>query len=460
MVKASVRRLVIDVGPLKAEASFRRLWIGGALSSVGSRMTTFAVVLQVYQLTGSSAAVGAVGLATLVPTLVVGLIGGSLADALDRRKLVLVTGSSMAGVSLLFAVQAFAGNAQVWPLYLLVTVQSLLFAVDLPARRTFVPRLLSKEQLPAGLTLQMLVFHMSVMVGPSLGGVLAAAGGVKVCYVIDALSFFVALYGVVRLPAMPAQAQTRPGVKSIYEGLRYVGRNRIVAGAMLSDLSATVLAMPFAILPALNTLDFGGSPSTLGLLTAAPAVGGVLAMSLSGPVGRATRKGVWLLGAGAVWGVALACLGLTGQLWLALGLLAAAGAADATAVVLRGSIVQSSIPEEFRGRTTSVDFVVGAGGPHLGNFRGGVVASAATPSVSALTGGLSCVVAIGLVALCFPALRRFDSAADGPPAPEPGPPERGGSGESLAADDRKTTSGRSADRTGERPEPLGGGAHP
>ncbi|MFI6684263.1 MFS transporter [Streptomyces sp. NPDC050485] len=458
---ASMRRLVVDVEPLKADASFRRLWIGGALSSVGSRMTTFAVVLQVYQLTGSSAAVGAVGLATLVPTLVVGLIGGSLADALDRRKLVLVTGSCMAGVSLLFAVQAFAGNEQVWLLYMLVTLQSLLFAVDLPARRTFVPRLLSKELLPAGLTLQMLVFHLSMMVGPSLGGVFAASGGVKVCYLIDGLTFFVALYGVVRLPAMrPAQAQARPGVRSIYEGLRYVGRNRIVAGAMLSDLSATVLAMPFAILPALNTLAFGGSPSTLGLLTAAPAVGGVLAMSLSGPVGRATRKGAWLLGAGGVWGVALACLGLTGQLWLALGLLAVAGAADATAVVLRGSIVQSSIPEEFRGRTTSVDFVVGAGGPHLGNFRGGVVASAATPSVSALTGGLSCVVAVGLVALCFPALRRFDSAADGPPAPGPGSPEQHSSGESLSAGDPKMTSGRSVDRTGERPGPLGGGAHP
>ncbi|MER5432295.1 MFS transporter [Streptomyces sp. NPDC002588] len=412
-MKLSKRRLMVDVEPLRVDASFRRLWIGGALSSVGSRMTTFAVVLQVYQITGSSAAVGVVGLATLIPTLIVGLIGGSLADALDRRKLVLVTGSSMAVVSLLFAAQAFTGTEQVWPLYLLTGAQSLLFAVDSPARRTFVPRLLSRELLPAGLTLQMLAFHMSVMVGPSLGGVLAAAGGVKLCYVIDSLTFLVALYAVFRLPPMRAKdVRSKPGVRSIWDGLKYVGRNRIVAGAMLSDLSATVLAMPFAILPALNSLRFGGSPSTLGLLNAAPAVGGVLAMSLSGPVGRSIRKGVWLLGAGALWGAALACLGLTGHVWVALVVLAVAGAADATAVVLRGSIVQSSIPDEFRGRTTSIDFVVGAGGPHLGNFRGGVVASAATPSVSALTGGLSCVVAIGLVALCFPALRHFGSPAD------------------------------------------------
>ncbi|MEW2341518.1 MFS transporter [Streptomyces griseoaurantiacus] len=410
-VKPSVRRLVIDVEPLRADASFRRLWIGGALSSVGSRMTTFAVVLQVYQITGSSAAVGVVGLATLIPTLVVGLIGGSLADALDRRKLVLVTGSSMAVVSLLFAAQAFAGTERVWPLYVLTGLQSLLFAVDSPARRTFVPRLLSKELLPAGLTLQMLAFHVSVMVGPSLGGVLAAAGGVKLCYLIDSLTFLVALYAAFRLPPMRVEGvRSKPGIRSIWDGLTYVGRNRIVAGAMLSDLSATVLAMPFAILPALNSLRFGGSPSTLGLLNAAPAVGGVLAMSLSGPVGRSVRKGVWLLVAGALWGAALTCLGLTGRLWVALAVLAVAGAADATAVVLRGAIVQSSIPDEFRGRTTSIDFVVGAGGPHLGNFRGGVVAFAATPSVSALTGGLSCVMAIALVALCFPALRRF-----GPP---------------------------------------------
>lgn len=405
-------KLMVDVEPLRADASFRRLWIGGALSSVGSRMTTFAVVLQVYQITGSSAAVGVVGLATLVPTLIVGLIGGSLADALDRRKLVLVTGSSMAVLSLLFAAQAFAGNERVWPLYVLTGAQSLLFAVDSPARRTFVPRLLSKELLPAGLTLQMLAFHMSVMVGPSLGGVLAAAGGVKLLYVIDSLTFLVALYAVFRLPPMRADVRSKPGVRSIWDGLKYVGRNRVVAGAMLSDMSATVLAMPFAILPALNSLRFGGSPSTLGLLNAAPAVGGVLAMFLSGPVGRSVRKGVWLLGAGALWGAALACLGLTGHLWVALVVLAVAGAADATAVVLRGSIVQLSIPDEFRGRTTSIDFVVGAGGPHLGNFRGGVVASAATPSVSAFTGGLSCVAAIGLVALCFPALLRFGSSAD------------------------------------------------
>lgn len=418
-MKASMRGLVIDVEPLKAEPAFRRLWLGGALSSLGSRMTTFAVTLQVYQMTGSSAAVGAVGLATMIPTLIVGLIGGSLADALDRRKLVLVTGSCMAMVSVLFAVQAFLETAQLWPLYALTTAQSLLFAVDGPARRTFVPRLLPKELLPAGLSLQMLAFHTSVMVGPILGGVLAAQGGVKACYVIDAMTFLAALYSVFRLPSMKAEgAQTfKPGIKSIWEGIRYLGRNRIVAGAMLSDLTATVTAMPLAILPALNALNYGGSPATLGYLNAAPAVGGVLAMAISGPVGHASRKGVWLLVAGAVWGTSLAGLGLTGQLWIALGALIMAGAADATAVVLRGSIVQTNIPDKFRGRTTSVDFVVGAGGPHLGNFRGGVVASATTPSISAISGGLTCLAGIGLLALCFPALRHIGSADTTPTEP-------------------------------------------
>ncbi|MEU5049180.1 MFS transporter [Streptomyces sp. NPDC021096] len=414
-MKAQIRRILVDVEPLRTDAAFRRLWLGGTLSSLGSRMTTFAVMLQVYQVTGSSAAVGGVGLATLLPTLVVGLIGGSLADALDRRKLVLVTGSSMAVVSLLFGVQAFTGSEQVWPLYALTMAQSLLFAIDNPARRTFIPRLLSKEQLPAGLTLQMLAFHLSVMLGPTIGGFLAAAGGVKICYFVDALTFLFALYGVFRLPPMRVEGgSSKPGVRSIWDGIRYVARNRIVAGALLSDLTATVFAMPFALLPALNSDRFGGSPTTLGLLNAAPAVGGVLAMSFSGPVGRTSRKGIWLLAAGALWGASLAGLGLTDQLWLALTVLVVAGAADATAVVLRGSIVQTSIPDGYRGRTTALDFVVGAGGPHLGNFRGGVVASATTPSVSALTGGLSCVVGIAFVALCFPALRRFTTETDEP----------------------------------------------
>ncbi|MFI0983633.1 MFS transporter [Streptomyces sp. NPDC021093] len=410
-----LRKLVVDIEPLKSSASFRRLWIGGALSSVGSRMTSFAVILQVYQLTGSSVAVGAVGLATVVPMLIVGLIGGSLADALDRRKLVLATTTGMTGTAVLFAVLAWAGNQQVWPLYALTALQSLLLAVDAPTRRTFVPRLLSEQLLPAGLALQMLAFHTSVMTGPILAGMLAAAGGVKVIYLIDALTFLVSLYAAFRLPTMRVEEQkTKPGIKSIWEGLRYISRNRIVGGAMLTDLSTTALAMPFAILPALNALNFGGSPRTLGLLNAAPGVGAVLAMVLSGAVGRTRRKGAWLLGTGMLWGGAIACLGLTDQLWLALGLLGIAGAADATIVVLRGAIVQSSIPDQFRGRATSVDFVIGAGGPHLGNFRGGVVASVATPSISAFTGGLSCVVALAVVALYFPALRRFGSNADHP----------------------------------------------
>jgi MFS family permease len=421
-VKASIGALLVDVEPLKVDASFRRLWLGGTLSALGTRMTAFAVVLQVYQITDSSAAVGVVGLAILVPTLVVGLIGGSLADAFDRRKLVLITTSGMLVVALLFAVQAFAGNEHVWPLYVLTAVQSLLFAIDGPARRTFVPRLLSKDLLPAGIALQMLSFHISLIVGPSLGGLIVAGGGLKACYVVDAVTYLPALYAVFRLPSMRAQGeQSKPGIKSVWAGIRYIGRNRVLAGALLSDLTATMLAMPFAIFPAINDAHFGGSPTTLGLLNASPGIGGVLAMALSGPAGRASRKGIWLLGCGTLWGISLAGFGLTMQLWLALTLLVVAGVADATAVVLRGSIVQTSIPDEFRGRVTAVDFVVGAGGPHLGNFRGGVVASATTPSISALTGGLSCVIGIVFIGLCFPALRRYTTAPDGSAVAETDP---------------------------------------
>ncbi|MEV0327367.1 MFS transporter [Micromonospora echinospora] len=424
----TLRKLVVDVRPLRLNAEFRRLWFGSTLSALGSRMTAFAVALQVYELTGSSAAVGAVGLAVLLPTLAVGLLGGSLADAFDRRRLVLVTSTGLAFVSLLLAAQAFLWSGNLWLIYGLTAVQSLLSAVDGPARRTFVPRLLSGDLLPAGIALQMLAFHLSLIAGPALAGLLATVGGVQLCYLVDSLTFLLALYAVFRLPPMVAQgAPSRPGIRAVLAGFGYIRRNRTVAGALLSDLSATVLAMPFAIFPAINAAHFGGSAATLGLLNAAPGLGGVLATAFSGPVGRATRKGAVLLVAGAVWGLALAGFGLTDQLWLALALLTVAGVADATSVVLRGAIVQTTTTDEFRGRITAVDFVVGAGGPHLGNFRGGVLASATSPAVSAVTGGVSSVLGIALIALCFPALRRYGTAA-GPGGPDPADDDTPGAG--------------------------------
>src|SRR5580692_8316967 len=199
------KSLIADLQPLRESPPFRRLWIGSTVSSLGSAMTGFAVVLQTYDLTHSSFAVGAIGLAQAVPAVVIGLFGGSFADAVDRRRLVLVTSSGLAVVSALFAAQAYAGLRQLWLLFVLAVAAAMLQSVDGPARRTFLPRLL-------------------------LAGVATATAGLRVCYLVDALSFGAALYGVARLPTMaPQDGGARPGLRAVAEGLRFICRQRVLA---------------------------------------------------------------------------------------------------------------------------------------------------------------------------------------------------------------------------------------
>jgi len=401
-------RLLADVRPLQESAAFRRLWIGTSLSSVGSRMTGFALMLQVYELTRSSAAVGTLMLVQAVPVIALGLLGGSLADAVDRRRLVLVTSSCLTLVSAALAAQAYAGVGQLWLLYALAAVQALLQAVDNPARRTFVPHLLPTAQIPAGLALNMLSFHLSLLTGPALAGFITAAAGLKLCYLIDTVSFGAALYGIARLPPVPPQADARrPGLRATAEGLRFIRRQRVLAAAFLADINATFLGMPVALFPALNAAHFGGAPETLGLLTASLGAGGVLGSALSGPAGRVTRQGRAMLIAVAVWGSGIAGFGLTNVFWLALLLLAVAGAADVTSVVFRGTIVQTVTPDALRGRVSAADYVVGAGVPQIGNFEAGVLGSLTTPVISAVSGGLATVAGAVVLALAAPSFRRY-----------------------------------------------------
>jgi MFS family permease len=403
-------RLLADIRPLRESLPFRRLWAGSTLSAVGGAMTSFAVVLQVYDLTHSAFAVGALGLTRMIPTLTVGLFGGSFADATDRRRLVLVTSSCLAAVSALFAVQAFAGLDQLWLLYVLVAVQSAVSAVDSPARRTFTPRLLPAGQLSAGLALNQLTFQICLTIGPALAGLLTAAAGLRACYLIDALSFAAALYGVGRLPAMaPQGAAARPGPRAVAEAVRFIRRSQVLAGAFLADLNATVLGLPVALFPAINAERFGGSAQTLGLLTAAIGVGGLAGSAFSGPVGHISRPGRAMLAAVAVWGAAITGFALAHGLWLALSLLAIAGAADTTTVVFRGTIVQAAIPDRLRGRITAADYVVGGGGGELGNLESGAVGSLASPTISALSGGLATIAGVLLLRLALPSFARYDT---------------------------------------------------
>ena len=419
--------LLADITPLRESAAFRRLWAGATLSSVGSALTSFAVTLQVYDLTRSPVAVGVIGVAQMVPTLAIGLLAGSVTDATDRRRLVLVTSTCLAAVSAALAAQAFAGLRLVWLLYVLVAVQSAFGAVDRPARNTFIPGLLPASQLPAGLALNRLSFQIMLTAGPALAGLIAAAPhlGLRACYLIDAASFAASLYGVARLPAMrPQDNATRPGLRAVAAGISFIRRSQVLAGAFLADLNATVFGLPVALFPAINAERFGGSPRTLGLFTAAIGVGGLTSAAFSGPVKHVSRQGLAMLAAVAVWGAAFAGFAVASSLWLTLTLLAVAGAADTFTVVFRGTIVQTVTPDQFRGRVVAADYVVGAGGGQVGNLEAGALGSLTSPMISALSGGLVTIAGSILIGLALPAFTRYrrqqhDPAQTGVPTTAP-----------------------------------------
>jgi predicted MFS family arabinose efflux permease len=258
----------------------------------------------------------------------------------------------------------------------------------------------------------MLGMHASLVAGPLLAGLIAAAGGLTLCYAIDAASFLAALYGVYRLPPMRSSgAPAGRSPRALLDGWRFLRHNRVLSGVLISDLNATLLAMPIALFPAINADRFGGSPRTLGLLTTAIAVGGIVGSGLSGPAGRLRHQGRGVLVAGAVWGAALAGFGVVHGLAASLALLVVAGMADVTSVVLRTTLIQVATPDAFRGRVSSAEYVVGAACPELGNVRAGAVASLTSPGVSALAGGLACVAGAGVIALALPALARYRAPA-------------------------------------------------
>lgn len=403
------RGKLVDVRPLRGSRPFRDLWIGSSLASIGRQIAVVAVLQQVWDLTRSPLWTGAIGLATGLPLLVLGLVGGSLADTVDRRSLVrtATAGQALAAVGL--AVQAAAGNRSVTLLLALVAAQAGCAALGAPARRTFPVRLLPADQVAAGLALQNIAFQAAMLIGPACAGVVLAQWRYPAAYTIQALTIVASLTAVIRLPAMPplrARDQRQAGLGTRQRGGPLPGGWRIVLGrpalwgSFAIDLAATVLAMPIALFPLINELRFGGDPRTLGLFLSAIAVGGLGAGMFSGAVTRLRRSALVQLVAATAWGLALAGFGLAGPLWLALSCLAAAGAADTIAVITRGALVQLETPDHYRGRVSSVEHVIGVAGPEIGNFRGGLLASFTSAPLALLAGGLAAaatVIAVGLV---------------------------------------------------------------
>ncbi|RZQ62546.1 MFS transporter [Amycolatopsis suaedae] len=406
--------LLVDVGPLRSAPAFRRLWIGQTCSGLGGQMSLVAVLFQVWEATNSPVWTGFVGLAQAIPVILFGLFAGTVIDRVDRRSFYLVMVIGQAACAVLLAVQGFTGGVPVVVVLLLVAAQSSFGAGAGPAARTFLPRLLPETRLAAGLALNRISFQGAMLAGPALGGVVLGAWGAGVCYLIDAVLFGLAFYGAFGLPPMrPDGDPARPGLRGVADGLTFLVRTPVVRGALLTDLAATVFAMPMSLFPLVNAERFGGDPRTLGLFLSAVAVGGVAASVLSGTFTRQPRTGWVVLAASATWGVALALFGIAPDAWTGLALLVVAGAADTVAVVSRSTIVQLATPDGMRGRVMAAEQIIGQAGPELGNLRGGLVAGATSGAVALSSGGLLAVAGVVLVGAATPGLRRFSVRARG-----------------------------------------------
>ncbi|WP_233509945.1 MFS transporter [Actinomadura craniellae] len=411
------RRLAIDPRPL-AHPAFRRLWIGQGVSFIGFQITAVAVPVQVYDMTRSSLWVGMLGVVNLVPLIVFGLWGGAVADHMDRRRLLLVA-SWVAWVStLLLLVQALLGLHNLPLIMAVVAIQATGFAISSPTRGAIIPRLIEKEQVAAANTLTYTASQVGILAGPLLAGVVLARWDYSVAYALDAVLFTVGLYAALRLPPVPPLGGTtgRPGLRSVFEGLRYLATQPVLMMSFVVDIIAMGVAMPRALFPELAETQYGGGEA-VGWLFAAIAIGGVAGGVLSGWIGRVHRQGVALVGSIVIWGLAVAAAGLAHSLWLAVALLAVAGAADLVSAVFRQSMLQTYAPDEMRGRLQGVFVVVVAGGPRLGDLRAGATAAVTGATVSWVGGGLACAILVVVVALCVPALLRYDTRTAGPGKP-------------------------------------------
>ncbi|MFI2205687.1 MFS transporter [Streptomyces sp. NPDC020192] len=405
------RRWAMDTRPLRIPA-YRRLWTSTIVTAVGSQLTAVAVPKQIYDITHSSAWVGYASLAGLVPMVAFALWGGAVADTVDRRKLLLVTNSGIAVTSLLFWAQAVTGLDSVPVLMVLLAFQQAFFGLNAPARNASIARLVPAGELPAANALGSTVTQTGLVAGPLLAGALIPVIGLPELYLVDALALCVTVWAVYRLPALPPLGDTtarRAGMGAIAEGFRYISRHKVLLLSFLADIVAMVLGMPRALFPQLaaQTYHSYGEGLALGVLFAGIPVGAVLGGLFSGVFSRARRHGWMVIGAVVGWGVAVAGAGLSGNLWVAMAFLAAAGVADMVSMVFRGAILLSAATDEMRGRMQGVFTVVVAGGPRLADVLHGTAGSAFGPRAAVAGGGALVVVVMLTLAAAVPALRRY-----------------------------------------------------
>ena len=406
-----MRAVAIDAGLLRRRREFRLLVIGQAVSEVGSMLTFVAVPFQVYELTGSSLAVGLLGIAEFAPILVLALIGGALADAFDRRRLVQIAEVGAAVVAGVLVLNAALPDPQTWLLYVCAALLAAFTALRRPPLDALVPRLVERDELKAAAAVEFTVHNVAFVAGPALGGVLIAAAGLEVTYALDAASFAFSLGVLTMMRTPPTAADAAPpSLRTVAEGVRYARSRQELIGTYLVDMNAMFFAMPEALFPAIAK-RYGGA-EVLGVLFAAPAAGSIVVGLTSGWTRHVHRHGRAIVYAAAAWGMAIVAFGFADAVWLAVACLAVAGGMDSISGIFRSAIWNETIPDHLRGRLAGVEMLSWSSGPTLGNAEAGAVAALAGVRASVVTGGVACVAGTVALALTLPAFWRYDGRTE------------------------------------------------
>ncbi|MEV4614306.1 MFS transporter [Kitasatospora sp. NPDC049258] len=405
------RKLLPDLAPWRASRDFRLLWTSGCVTSFGSFLTYVAVPLQIKELTGSSFAVGLVGAFELVPLIVFGLWGGALADALDRRKLVLCSEAGLALLTGLLLLNALLPSPLLWPIYLVAALVAAVDGLQRPALDSLTPRIVAHDQLTAAFALNSLYRNVGSVAGPALAGIVVATAGVQTAFLLDVLTFVVSLLLLARMRAVPPPSGAdKPSVRAVITGVRYAWSRKDLLGTYVIDTCAMLFAFPVAIYPFFASelhADWA-----LGLMYGATAVGALAVSATSGWTSQLHRHGRVLVLAALGWGVAMVLAGLAPNIWLVLLCLALAGGADQISGTARSTMWNQSIPDGVRGRMAGVELLSYSVGPQLGQVRAGGMAGLVGVRGSIWMGGAACVLGVVALAAALPRLLAYDDRTD------------------------------------------------
>jgi MFS family permease len=403
-------RFALDVTPLRRYPAFRRLWFGQGISFIGTEIAEVALAYQMYQLTGSKLAVGLISLTHLVPLLTLTVIGGAIADAVDRRRLMQVQQIGMVIGSLGLAGNAALAHPHVWALYASQLIISSSFSIGVGAQRSMTPQLVDEANFMPASALNSVTSQFGAVAGPGVAGVLLKYVDLKWVYLGDAASYGAALIAVFLLPRLVAREDAeRPSWQSIVDGFRYVRRQPVILGFFLVDTNAMIFGMPSALFAPIASDRFN-DPSLVGYLYAAPAAGALVVSLLSGPLRHIRRQGLGVILTAALWGAAITAFAFAHELWLALILLGLAGLGDQISAILRSVMLYRITPTHVLGRVSGIEFMQVAAAPSVGNLEAGALASATNLTLSIASGGIACVVGCLFLAFKFPQLVRYDAA--------------------------------------------------